>query len=103
MLSTLFDFPYEDRRKLIHWSDITTNVPDLTGKEDMDPEQRRKDLMECAGAFMQLWAERAGAEPKFDLISMLAHSEDTKDMINDPITFLGTLLLLIVGGNDTTP
>ena len=102
MLSTLFDFPYEDRRKLIHWSDITTNVPDLTGKEDMEPEQRRKDLLECAGAFMQLWAERAGAEPKFDLISMLAHSEDTKDMINDPITFLGTLLLLIVGGNDTT-
>ena len=29
MLATLFDFPYEDRRKLIHWSDITTNVPDL--------------------------------------------------------------------------
>ncbi len=102
MLSTLFDFPYEDRRKLIHWSDITTNVPDLTGNEEVDLDQRKADLMECEGAFMQLWADRAATDPKFDLISMLAHGKDTKDMINDPITFLGTVLLLIVGGNDTT-
>ena len=39
-------------------------------------------------------------EPKTDLISMLAHDPSTRDM--DPMEYLGNLILLIVGGNDTT-
>ena len=39
---------------------------------------------------------------KFDFISLLAHGEDTKHMVDDPLEYLGNLILLIVGGNDTT-
>ena len=37
---------------------------------------------------------------KLDLISMLAHGESTQNM--PPNEYLGNILLLIVGGNDTT-
>ena len=47
-----------------------------------------------------LWKERAEAPVKNDLISLLAHSPDTRDM--EPLEYLGNLMLLIVGGNDTT-
>jgi cytochrome P450 len=49
---------------------------------------------------MNLWQERAAAAPRADLISMLAHGESTKNMPSQE--YLGNLILLIVGGNDTT-
>jgi len=99
MLATLFDFPFEDRRKLTRWSDVAT-APPGTGIVD-SVEQQREELMECLAYFTKLWNERVGMEkPGSDLISMLAHGKDTKDM--QPFEFLGNLILLIVGGNDTT-
>ncbi|MET0273292.1 MAG: cytochrome P450 [Phenylobacterium sp.] len=103
-LAILFDFPWEDRRKLTRWSDVATASPDSGLFSSTDPEiaeqERRQELFECVDYFMRLWNERVAAPPKFDLISMLAHGESTKNM--DRMEYLGNLILLIVGGNDTT-
>jgi cytochrome P450 len=99
MLAVLFDFPWEDRRKLTRWSDVATTLPGAGGLVATEDE-RQAELMECATYFARLWNERINEPPKSDLLSMMAHAEATRDM--DPNNFLGNLILLIVGGNDTT-
>jgi len=98
MLATLFDFPFEERNKLTYWSDIATAIPGAGLVNTY--EESFKILKECLGYFMRLWRERAAKPPGNDLISMLVHGEATKNM--PPMEFLGNLVLLIVGGNDTT-
>ena len=98
MLATLFDFPFEDRRKLTRWSDVAT-ADDQSGIIESE-EQRREELTECLMYFTELWNQRVNQPPAMDLVSMLAHGESTKNM--DPMEYLGNLVLLIVGGNDTT-
>jgi len=98
MLATLFDFPFEDRRKLTRWSDVAT-ADEQSGIIESE-DQRRAELIECLEYFTRLWNERVNEPPKNDLVSMLAHGESTKNM--DPVEYLGNLVLLIVGGNDTT-
>ena len=97
-LATLFDFPWEERRKLTRWSDVTTATPE-TGIINSWGEWK-EELLECAAYFRELWEKRMDEPPRPDLISMLAHSPTTRDMPANE--FLGNLLLLIVGGNDTT-
>ncbi|WP_300395767.1 cytochrome P450 [Henriciella sp.] len=97
-LATLFDFPWEERRKLTRWSDIATAAPETGIVESY--QARREELIECAMYFKELWEQRIKQEPKNDLISMMAHSPATREM--PFMEFLGNLLLLIVGGNDTT-
>ena len=98
MLATLFDFPFEERRKLTHWSDVGTAIPGMGVIES--EEERQTELRDCLEQFTVLWNERINQPPKNDLVSMLAHGEATKNM--HPLEYLGNLMLLIVGGNDTT-
>ncbi len=99
MLATLFDFPFADRRKLTYWSDIATADPEIPG--NLGREERQNELFNMLMQFTGLWNDRVNdPEPKGDLISMLAHNPATRDMV--PMEFMGNLVLLIVGGNDTT-
>jgi cytochrome P450 len=100
MLATLFDFPWEDRTKLTWWSDVAianVNSPDAVVHSETE---RYDELARMGDYFRKLWDERANAPPAFDLISMLAHSEATRHLQSRE--FIGTMALLIVGGNDTT-
>ncbi len=98
LLATLFDFPIEDRHKLTRWSDVVTSIPQPGGVVESGAQQRA-EFAECLEYFEQLWVERR-ANPGFDLVSMLAHGEGTRDL--PAAAHLGNLFLLIVGGNDTT-
>ena len=100
MLATLFDFPSEERQKLTYWSNVATcdlNAPDPVVKSE---EERTTVLQEMAARFRELYEDRAQQEPKFDLLSMLAHSDAAHDM--DDLPFQGTVTVLVIGGNDTT-
>lgn len=100
MLATMFAFPQERRHELMYWSDVATanlNAPDPLVRTEAE---RYAVLQQMAEAFLPFWEERSEGRGGFDLVSMLASDEATRGM--DRAEFIGTLFLLIVGGNDTT-
>jgi cytochrome P450 len=98
-LATLFDFPFERRRKLSRWSDVVTAAPGFGIVDTI--EQKMAEMQEYQSAFNELWNERVNStEPGGDLISMLAHNPATRNM--EPREYFGNVVLLTVGGNDTT-
>jgi cytochrome P450 len=99
MLATLFDFPLEDRRLLTWWSDVAT-MNKAVNPNALEPAERMAELGKMLEYFTRLWNERVNAAPKTDLVSMLAHGPSTRNMT--PLEYMGNLVLLIVGGNDTT-
>jgi cytochrome P450 len=106
MLATLLDFPYEERHKLVYWSDLIAGSAEATGGTAATDETFVA-ATDMARHFVKLWHDKAartaaGEKPGFDLICLMQGNPDTADLIRRPMEFLGNLTLLIVGGNDTT-
>ena len=97
-LATLFDFPFEERRKLTMWSDTMTTAPGHGPWNTYD--ERRQLMADCRAYFIDLWNQRFDAAPAGDLISMLAHGADTRGFSMNQ--YFSNVTLLIIGGNDTT-
>src|SRR3546814_18735910 len=78
-LATLFDFPWEERRKLTRWSDVTTAAP-ATGIVE-SYEARREELIECAMYFKGVWEQRIPEAPNNDRISIIANCTAQRDLL----------------------
>jgi len=97
-LALLLGFPQDRSRDLIRWSEAMVALPGHPAYST--PENKMRVMKECFDTFDAIWAERLEAPGGDDLISLLAQGEETRHMPKPE--FYGNILLLIVGGNDTT-
>ncbi|SEH16119.1 Cytochrome P450 [Sphingopyxis sp. YR583] len=98
MLAILFDFPWADRHNLTRWSDALGDIESFDTAELR--HARTATAFEMGAAFKELWDHKAKNPGKHDLISIMLQSDAMNHMSEHE--FMGNLILLIVGGNDTT-
>ena len=97
-LAELFGVPLSDIDKLYEWSNAMVGEDDPTLR--ISPEQAAATMGEMLGYASYLFDLRRAA-PQDDILSMLANGK----LDGEPISradFLGTFILLLVGGNETT-
>ncbi|MDO8290633.1 MAG: cytochrome P450 [Parvibaculum sp.] len=103
VLAELFGVPDSDGPKLFEWSNATVGEddPELRVSDDY----MRQCIIEMATYAAGLWQARVET-PGEDLISMLAHSKiPNASGVAEPMsfaTYIGTFILLVVAGNETT-
>jgi linalool 8-monooxygenase len=97
-LAELFGVPAEDGDKLFEWSNAVVGEDDPELRSS--PEHMAACLSQMAAYSLDLWARR-GEAPGGDLISMLV--EGARSGAEMGVSrYLGTFILLVVAGNETT-
>ena len=100
MLSTLFDLPLDTRLKLSYWSDVASRDPMSPDALVHTEQDRKRIIAEMVDEFRTLLRERSTQEPRLDLISLMAHNPIFFEMTEEQV--IGNLILLVIGGYDTT-
>jgi linalool 8-monooxygenase len=98
VLAELLGIPQAERLKLFDWSNsmIAEDDPELR----KSPEETAADVRAMIEYSGRLWEERV-ANPGPDLISMLIHPDADGEVMSKE-RYLGTFILLVAAGNETT-
>lgn len=100
VIAELLGVPPEDRNTFRSWSnDIVRGADAVQGSEE-NARKGQEASIALAGYFRDLIQERR-RDPRRDLISGLIEARDAQDRLNET-ELLGTCILLLIAGHETT-